>query len=75
MGLSHITINFGSSKPRKSYGIGDTRKRGNTTYIKQFRLIHDPIHGWCGMSRRGKSLTEWVVKDGPRDRKSPNYKS
>lgn len=75
MGLTRITLTFGNSKPRKTYSVGDTRKRGKATYIKQYRLTRDPMHGWCHESRRGKLLTEWVVKDGPRDRKSPNYKS
>lgn len=74
MSITRITITIGSSKPRKTYHVGDTRKRGRTTYIKQFRITRDPMHGWCYQSRRGKLLTEWVVKDGPRDRESPNFK-
>lgn len=68
-------IVFSTSTPRKYYSCGDTRLRGKTVYVKQLRMTYDRMYGgWCGMSRRGKSLTEWVVKDGPRDRNSPNWK-
>lgn len=74
--ITRMTITFGGSKPRKTYGWGDTRMRGNTTYIKQPVMAYDyrtrePI-GY--QSRRGRILTEWVVKDGPRDRNSSNFK-
>lgn len=70
MSITRITLTFGNSKPRKTYSVGDTRQRGNTTYIKQFRMTRDPMHGWAHQSRRGRLLTEWVVKGGPRDRKA-----
>lgn len=67
-------ISFSTSKPRRTYACGDTRMRGNTVYVKQLLIVWDSMYGgWVGRSSRGRTLCEWVVKDGPRDRNSLNW--
>ena len=67
-------ITFSTAKPRKHYPVGSTRLRGGKTYIKQFRMTFDSMsRKWCYLGGRGGTKTEWVVKDGPNDRESPNW--
>jgi len=65
---------FCFATPKKRYSVGDTRKRGNTTYVKQIKYTRDPAYGICQESRRGKTLCEGVVKGSIRDQKHPEWK-
>lgn len=75
IGKNSARIWVSSGHRRKTYAVGATRKRGNTTYVKQWRMSYDRNGKAIGyLCSRGRSLTEWVVQGSRRDRESPNFK-
>lgn len=69
-----VTLTINSKPRRKTYAWGATRMRGKTELILQPKLCIErgEVRGYY--SRRGKTLTEWVRRGGPRDHSVEGWK-